>query len=297
MRKKIVFIILLIILNFFVNSQTKTRIVVLNFSVKGEAIKEPYLADALVDNLITYLVETKKYTVLERSELAKIMNELKLQNSDDFNDQLRIKLGEFFGAEVAILGSLSLIGNKYILNVRAVDIKTAEILFAKSLTSDTKEGLIDLVPKIVALISGDKSKDEVIKEIEKEKKVKTYKFNARAFFTAASSICFSIGLITLVPACIMGIIYLDPEGMRKMYLSEPTQKQFELDRLALGQATLVLLIISGASFTLAIVFTVLASSVRSSKQVTLFKIKKKDIDYLSLELNIKTQSTELILRF
>lgn len=151
----------------------KTRIAVIDFSSKGEIADSPYLAEAIVEHLITALIDSNEYAVVERSRLRDIMKELELQDSDDFNDNVRLKIGELYNAEIIVLGSLTKIGERYTINVRGVNVETGVAIFAKNLDTYSKETLVDLVPRIVALITGQATEEDVTKElkdIQKRKK-------------------------------------------------------------------------------------------------------------------------------
>ena len=132
----------------------KTKIAIIDFSAKGEIENENYLADAVVENLITSFIDSGEFIVIERNMLKGIMRELQLQNSDDFNDELRNKIGNLYSADLVILGSLTKIGSRYTINVRGVEVETGVGKFAKNLSTNSKESLVDLIPQIVSLITG-----------------------------------------------------------------------------------------------------------------------------------------------
>ena len=84
------------------------------------------------------------------------MSELSLQNSDDFNDELRKNLGELYGVELVILGSVTKIGNCITINTRGVEVETGIAKFAKNLTTDSENDIPYLIPLLVDIISGKK---------------------------------------------------------------------------------------------------------------------------------------------
>ncbi|MBN2544227.1 MAG: hypothetical protein JXB50_00420 [Spirochaetes bacterium] len=240
--KKIIIGILLF-LNVLVYSD-KIRVAVLEFTAKGEAINEAYLADAIVEHLMTALINTQQFRVVERQDLNKVMRELNLQNSDDFNEDLRKQLGKLYGAQLVVLGSLTKIGTRYSINVRGVNVETGEAEFAQSLETTSKEMLIDLVPKIVDLISGRKSRTDVEAELklkqeeEKKKEEERLKEEKRkqnkALYTrnAKNAIAINLyiwglsSLALMVPSTVLGYYYLNPEEYYKLIpeITDPAER-------------------------------------------------------------------------
>jgi|GEM_PF-5579309 len=156
-----------LIMVFFIctNLFSKTRVAVLDFSAKGI---DEIIAEAVTENLITSLIDSGTYEVIERSQLNKLMSELKLQNSDDFNDQLRHELGNLFGVKLVILGSVTKIGEIITINVRGVEVDTGIAKFAKNVKSSTENNIAFIIPLLVDIISGKKIDEDTLKDDEIE---------------------------------------------------------------------------------------------------------------------------------
>lgn len=155
MNKRRFLIISLIVLCVSVLSseESKTRVAVLDFSATG--VKE-YLAEAVVENLITSLIDSGAFEVVERSQLRKLMNELSMQNSDDFNDDLRTELGNLYGVELVILGSVTRFGDNITINVRGVEVETGIARFAKNFVTSSEDDIPFLIPLLVDIMTGKK---------------------------------------------------------------------------------------------------------------------------------------------
>jgi curli biogenesis system outer membrane secretion channel CsgG len=113
--KKILFpsiIILLIISMGMVNADElkglKKRVAVFNF--EDQAGYGHRIGNGLSDMLITALVETKKFIVIERSELDQILTEQGLGMSGAVTPQSAAKVGQLLGVELMITGSVSEFG-------------------------------------------------------------------------------------------------------------------------------------------------------------------------------------------
>lgn len=152
-RRNLLVILMILGVSFFGWANAKSRVAVLNFSARGV---EEYLADAVVENLITSLIDSGVYEVIERNQLRLLMDELKLQNSDDFNDELRKELGNLYEVELVILGSVTMIGDNITINVRGVEVDTGVARFAKNFITNSENDIPYLIPLLVDIISGKK---------------------------------------------------------------------------------------------------------------------------------------------
>lgn len=171
MRKKAFCLISLffIIFSTIAKEEKKARIAVLDFSAK---MVSEELADAVVENLITSLVDSGVFEVIERNQLQKLMKELKMQNSSDFNDQLRKELGNLYGTELVILGSVTKIGQNYTINIRGVEVSTGVAKFAKNLTTNSENDIPYLIPQLVYIITSKQEKKDTTKVTPKKTKQK-----------------------------------------------------------------------------------------------------------------------------
>jgi curli biogenesis system outer membrane secretion channel CsgG len=86
----------------------KKRVAVFNF--EDQAGYGHRIGNGLSDMLITALVETKKFVVIERSELDQILTEQGLGMSGAVTPQSAAKVGQLLGVELMITGSVSEFG-------------------------------------------------------------------------------------------------------------------------------------------------------------------------------------------
>ncbi|MFQ5627142.1 MAG: CsgG/HfaB family protein [bacterium] len=106
--KRVIILLLLGVLSFPITvlASSKPRVAVAEFSVKVR--KAHYkLGTAMSDILIDALVESGKYTVLERSVLDKIRQEHNLALSGEVDAATGAKFGKMIGAEFLIVGTVS----------------------------------------------------------------------------------------------------------------------------------------------------------------------------------------------
>ena len=88
----------------------KKRVAVMDFEDKAGYGHN--IGSGLSDMLVTSLVESKKFIVIERAELANIMKEQGLGMSGAVTPQSAAKVGQLLGVELIITGSVSEFGTK-----------------------------------------------------------------------------------------------------------------------------------------------------------------------------------------
>jgi TolB-like protein len=100
-----------------------TKVVVLNFSSKW-----PELSDYIIEELIGYIVNEGKLTVVDRQNLESIRKEMDFQLSGEVSDETAQSIGKKLGAQTIMSGAITAIGNAYRLRIRAISVETAQIL-------------------------------------------------------------------------------------------------------------------------------------------------------------------------
>ena len=125
---------------------TKQKIVVLNFKSINV---DKNLTEAIQENFLTILASTNKYQITERSQLDRIFEEIRLSSSDEFNEKDVLEIGRLAKAQIGFVGSLSKIGSRFTINIRALEISTGNILLARTENANSEDNLIDAIDNIV----------------------------------------------------------------------------------------------------------------------------------------------------
>ena len=76
------------------------------------------------------------YDIVEREELAKVLKELDLSNSKNFNASSAAKIGKLLGAEQLVFGSFMVLFDKFRIDAKIVDVETGRIVRAQSAKGD-----------------------------------------------------------------------------------------------------------------------------------------------------------------
>jgi TolB-like protein len=154
MNKWIFFIIILSTLSSSIisaNDTDKKRLAVLPFSSSGNIDKATL--DVMFENFTIVMVNAGIYSIIERAQLDKALNELKFQRGDIFDDSSAAELGKMAGAQIVIFGSVNYAGDTYYVNVRGVDVATGVVSFGRREETKNKNDLVKMVDKLAVAIS------------------------------------------------------------------------------------------------------------------------------------------------
>ncbi len=126
----------------------KRRIGVVEFENKS-AYGQGRLGGAASDILVTELVKSGKFIVVERDRMNKLMEEQKLQSQGVIDSQTAVQLGQIMGLEAIVVGSVSQFGVKkegsdYLISqskqqvaevavdLRLIDVQSGQVILADS---------------------------------------------------------------------------------------------------------------------------------------------------------------------
>jgi TolB-like protein len=103
------------------------------------------LSNYIIDELIANTVNDRVFTVVDRAQLDAIRAEQNFQFSGEVDDNLALEVGKFFGAQSIVSGTVSMLGNRYRMTIRALEVQTAQVQgqFNKNInTSETVAALM-----------------------------------------------------------------------------------------------------------------------------------------------------------
>jgi curli biogenesis system outer membrane secretion channel CsgG len=138
--------------------QDKVRVAVLGFENNSTwSYWGDNLGYAAADELVTQLFQSGKFTVIERAQIDMILQEQNFGQSGRVNPTQAAEIGKILGVQAMITGSITKfsidtkggrimgVGANYseaesMLDVRIIDVNTAEILFADESTGTTRLG-------------------------------------------------------------------------------------------------------------------------------------------------------------
>lgn len=131
----------------------KPRIAVMDLEAKGLSQAE---ADAVADFLITDLVNTGSFIVIERSRIKDIIKEQQLSLTGLTETKEAAKIGQILNCKLIVVGTLSKLGTEYYLNIRVVDVESGKTTLAKREKSNKLEELSEVSKNVANQLAGKK---------------------------------------------------------------------------------------------------------------------------------------------
>jgi TolB-like protein len=101
-------------------------------SVAGD---DSHIPNIIMEKLITNLVKKRRFKVIEREFLDKVMSEQSLGMTGIVDEQSAINAGKVIGAEAIIMGKYNEVEGFYHVSTRLIDVETSETITASEITS------------------------------------------------------------------------------------------------------------------------------------------------------------------
>ncbi len=106
------------------------RIAVVRFTNLGPMASEKKMGQIVAELLTTFLARRPQFQLVEREQIEKILDELKLSLLGLAEAENAEKVGKLLNARAIITGSVSEIGEIFSINARQVDVGTGEVILA-----------------------------------------------------------------------------------------------------------------------------------------------------------------------
>lgn len=135
MKKHLFFVLMLMALSIAATAQNKKmKIAVMDFKA-GVGVNANEV-EGLSDMLINTLFETKKFDIVERTQLNEVLKEQKLQG--ELTVQQCVRIGRILGVESVLIGTVNFlaehknydgsVSGEYNVDIRAVDVESGQIV-------------------------------------------------------------------------------------------------------------------------------------------------------------------------
>lgn len=141
MRKTLsaIFIIFLLCSPQTLYAFEKNKVAVLDFLVQGDKESQKDLGKIVSEWLTTDLVKTGRFDLVERRLLDKILSEQKLEMTGLVHAPEISVIGSLLQAQSVITGTVNILGQRILLNVRIVDVKKGTIICAEQSEATSME--------------------------------------------------------------------------------------------------------------------------------------------------------------
>jgi hypothetical protein len=97
-------------------------------AIVGVTSNDPNEATFYLNELTINFVNARRYTVVDRNDIDKVLTEQNFQMTGNVSDESFVSIGKFIGATVVVTGSITGTGSQKRLVVKAIDVLTSEIL-------------------------------------------------------------------------------------------------------------------------------------------------------------------------
>lgn len=132
-----------LILSFLsIASSQDYKLVVSILDFKGTDVSEKILK-ASYQRLETSLIQSNRFTVVDKKERDEVLKEQAFQQSGLCDDECIVDLGKNLGAEYLVVGELIELPGFYQINIKILSVETGET--TKKVTSDIEGGMKDLL--------------------------------------------------------------------------------------------------------------------------------------------------------
>ena len=137
------------------------------------------------ERLTSRLISLKKYTIIERTNVEKILKEQKFQYSGCTDTQCAVEIGKVLNSNYVLIGSVSKLGSTYSIDCRIINVETSEALSSASFTSKSSiDDLLNGIESIAIQLYNPSQKDfEETVETETETETSTEKSLYRLGFS------------------------------------------------------------------------------------------------------------------
>ncbi len=131
----------------------KVKIAVLDFQMQGEEGETKDMGKIVAEWMITGLVETGRFDVIERRLLEKLLEEQKLGATGAIDPTSAAQLGKILGVSTIVSGTVTNLEGYTEINARLINVDTASIVAAEKVRAGTAEKLRDLVAQVTTKIA------------------------------------------------------------------------------------------------------------------------------------------------
>ena len=151
------------LLSLCVVVQGKPNCAVATFEARGTVTADD--ATTLSDWLESELIELNQFSMVARTQMAKIVDAQEMSMSCDSADSA-IELGKLLSARYIVFGSASKVGSTYVLIATLADVETAELIRTARFeqTGPIDDLLKTGIPSIARKLASLDTKDEVVQE-------------------------------------------------------------------------------------------------------------------------------------
>ncbi len=146
----LVFAFLSISVNLFSVEPEKEVIAILDLSINE--VNENEMA-VLLDFIFSSLVNTNSYTVIDRNQRDEVLKEQRFSLSGVSSNETAVEIGELLSAQYIVTGSLGKVGQRYIINLKLIDVESTETIQSISEKYTTFDDILDDTDRLAIFLT------------------------------------------------------------------------------------------------------------------------------------------------
>ncbi|OGF51001.1 MAG: hypothetical protein A2044_04750 [Candidatus Firestonebacteria bacterium GWA2_43_8] len=128
----------------------RLRIAVMEFKEKNISKEK---ADTVADFIRTQLSNNSNLIIVERNNMDSILKEQMFQKTGCTEADCAVELGKILNVEKIIVGSVSMLDKKIYINIRLVDIETAQAIFGETKEIESESELFSSCKELVKALN------------------------------------------------------------------------------------------------------------------------------------------------
>ena len=114
------------------DSLNKQNVAILNFGHSGIPVQ---YSESLTQKLITKMINQQKYTIVERTQMDKILKEQKFQHSGCTDQECAVKIGQLLNVDYIVLGQISQLESFFTVDARLISVSSGEAIISAEFNS------------------------------------------------------------------------------------------------------------------------------------------------------------------
>lgn len=173
-------------------------VAVADFKSNG-AVEFQWIGGSCAESIVGKVSKDRMVRVVERENLDRILNELKLQASGIVDEQTAVEIGRLVGVNFFVFGSVSVMGKQAQLRARVVNVQTAEITGTADIRGDLDD-LFDLQEKLSVKVSEELAVTGALTQAENAVDLGKINFSALSKLDRLKKLTTSIPFFQLDPA-------------------------------------------------------------------------------------------------
>jgi hypothetical protein len=189
------FLYISIISSIFSQDQ-KFPVAILDF--EGQDVKSKVL-NACFQRFETSLIESGRFTVIEKNDRDEVLEEQKVQSSGICDTDCIVDVGQMLGADYLVMGEIISLSGLYQINIKVISVESGSV--TEKVTEEVEGNEIDLLNAM------DRASDKIIRKLSIQRPI----YSQIAINKNPKTIIQKYGIINIVSEPIGALVLVDDE--------------------------------------------------------------------------------------